>query len=94
MRQIEEIDPELIDHAVRRVCAASRPLDRELAIATHLGGSAELLEWVEMIYRDPAPDPDPRIAAMSKLFSAVAVGLEVGYALGFHEAERGRPRMK
>ena len=94
MIQLEEIDPVLIDHAIRRVLAMKRAPDREIAIANHLGGSAELMEFAEMIQMEPPPDPDPRTAALSKILSAVAVGLEVGYQLGFHEAERERSRMK
>jgi len=90
VRQLQDVDPELIDQAVRRVCAMQRSPEREAAISHHLAGSAELLEWVQMLLVEPAPVPDPRIAAMAKIFSAVAIGLEVGYQLGFHEKERER----
>ena len=90
---LENLDPELIDQAIRRVLAVSRSPEREVAIATHLGGSGELLEWVMMLQAEAPPDPDPSLAAIAKLFTAVAVGLEVGYQLGFREAERGRSRM-
>jgi hypothetical protein len=79
---VEDVDPKLLDQAVRQVCATRRSPDRELAIASHLGESAELLEWLKMILSEPPPDPDPRVAAMARICTAVAVGLEIGYALG------------
>jgi hypothetical protein len=89
---LQDLDPELIDQAIRRVLATPRSPERELAIATHLGGSTELLEWAEMIYDERPPHPAPRVTAMSKILTAVAVGLEIGYQLGIREAERGRSR--
>ena len=86
MKNLEEVDPELIDQAIRRIVAGRRAPDREVAIATHLSGSAELKEWIEML-ADTAPNlaqefqlslPD---AMRSLLYTALAVGLEVGYEL-------------
>jgi len=92
MRKLEEVDPELIDQAVGRVCRLAKgDPSREIAIATHLSMSAELVEWVEMIYNEPPPSPDPVVARKAMLFSAVSIGLEVGYELGALEKARELP---
>jgi hypothetical protein len=44
-----------------------------------------------MLQAEPPPDPDPRIASIATIFTAVAVGLEVGYQLGF-EKQNGDAR--
>ena len=88
MKALEEIDPELIDQTIRRMMSAPRPDDREVAIATHLGESRELMEFIQMILRSPAPDPDLALSAVSMLLSAAAIGMEVGYALGIREGQR------
>jgi hypothetical protein len=75
MRQLEDIDPGILDQTIRRLLSRERPPDREAAIAAHLGQSAELREWVEMLAAAHAP-------TMLLVYSAMAIGLEIGYELG------------
>jgi hypothetical protein len=92
MIKLENLDPVLIDQAIRQVLAGERSPEREAAVAMHLGTSPELMEWVQMIVALPVPSSDPRVAALSRFFTAVSLGLEVGYQLGSREAERERSR--
>lgn len=81
MRKLEELDPELLDQTVCRLLAQPRPPDREAAIGAHLSQSSELREWVEML-------ADLSVPIKALIYSAVSIGLEVGYQLGEHENRR------
>jgi hypothetical protein len=84
--QLEDLDPELLDQVIRRLLARRQTNlnpAREAAIAEHLSQSAELMEWAEMIARAPV------VREMSRLLTAVCIGLEIGYELGGREKQRG-----
>lgn len=84
MKQLEEIDPELIDQAVRAVVRDRRRApDKEVAIATHVSESPEIMEWVELMAKS-SPPFSPWVRSMS----AICIGMEVGYQLGLREAKR------
>lgn len=93
MRILEEIDPGLIDQAIRRLLAKPRAMDKEAAISAHMQKSAELKEWVEMVARAAGPMATKfrlslHEAHMLQLYVAVALGMEVGYVLYERELER------
>jgi hypothetical protein len=84
---LEELDPELIDQAIRRLLKAPRPPHREIAVIRRLEASRELAEWVEIMRRLPPVYPDPEVNLKAMLYSAVSIGLEVGYELGGRNPE-------
>jgi len=93
MKALEEVDPGLIDQSIRRVLAMARAPDREAMIAHKLSSSAELDEWVDILVQfSLMPHFDPDAAQKAVVLSAVAVGLEVGYALGMRESQRTSER--
>jgi hypothetical protein len=86
MRSLEEIDPGLLDQAICRLLAQSRPPHREAAIIAHLSESSELQEWVKMMTKFSVPS----VPIEARIYTAVSIGLEVGYHLGEHEARRAQ----
>jgi hypothetical protein len=93
LRSLEEIDPELLDQAIRKLLARARPPHREAAIAAHLGQSKELREWIEMcatgVKRIAADHGlNPLQALQVQLYTAFVIGLETGYILYEREMER------
>jgi hypothetical protein len=93
LRSLEEIDPVLLDQAIRRLLAQPRAIDREAAIATHLEKSSELKEWVEMLNHNIWQLTRPLKLSLSEghviqLYIAFALGLETGYVLYEKELER------
>jgi hypothetical protein len=78
MLQLEDVDPELLDQAIRQLLARREQHPnpaREAAIVERIGRSREMMEWAEML-AGPLP------AALLPVLTAVAIGLEVGYELG------------
>src|SRR6266581_1161419 len=89
LKPLEEVDPELLDQAVRRIVAEIRRApDREVAIANRVWQSDEVREWICFIHSEPVPTALGVDILMMRLLSAFAIGLEVGYDLGAHEAQR------
>jgi hypothetical protein len=93
MRSLEEIDPGLLDQAIRRLLAKPRAIDKEAAISAHMEKSAELKEWVEMVAQAVGPMATKLNltvfeAHQAQLYVAFALGLEVGYVLYERELER------
>jgi hypothetical protein len=91
LRPLEEIDPLLMDQAVRRVISGVRDVGKEATIAENIASSQEMREWVQMLrYANDLEVPEGVDLVMMKLLSAFTVGVEVGYDLGQHEAMRVR----
>jgi ABC-type histidine transport system ATPase subunit len=90
MRNLAQIDPELLDQAVRKVCAQRKSGGgpREAAIAFKLSESPEVLEWLEMLYAEPPASRDPEIAQKAIIMASFAIGIEIGYMLGVPEGMR------
>lgn len=95
MRSLEEIDPVLLDQAICRLLiqVQNRPLDREAAISSRLSQSAELREWIQILCLKSSIAASKLNLTLSQaqimqLYTAFALGLEVGYVLYEHELER------
>ena len=93
LRSLEELDPELLDQAIRKLLARARQPHREAAIAAHLGQSKELREWIEVCasgMKDfaSAQGLTPSQALQVQLYTAFVIGLETGYILYERELER------
>jgi hypothetical protein len=83
--KLEDIDHTVLDAAILRVCrreqerdAQGATLEKQERIANALFTSAELREWVELHLKAGMRDRTP---VMILLWSAMAVGIEIGLAL-------------
>lgn len=93
MRSLEEIDPELLNQAIRMLLSRPRPIHKEAAITAHLQQSRELAEWVEMCAVAAGPLATKLKLSLfeahqAQLYTAFAIGLEIGYVLYEKELER------
>jgi hypothetical protein len=81
MQQLEDVDPELLDQAIRQLLARREQHPnpaREAAIVERIGRSREMMEWAEMLIGQGPATP----YELAKVLTGVAIGLEVGYELG------------
>jgi hypothetical protein len=82
--KLEDIDPAVLDAAIGRVCrreqehALGATAERQVQIANALFASTELREWVEIHIKAGLSERTP---VMIMLWTATAVGIEIGLAL-------------